>query len=190
MEIESQEIGIATAHGHTVVLGMGMGWCTANVALHPAVERVTVVERDPDVIALIEALGIFAQLPPEAQSKIRVVQDDALTWRPDARVDSLQADIWAKFVEPQKWDDVRRIQANIGAESLYFWGQEMELWRLACRARGGVPGPARSGRDQAPRRRAGPAPGLSRLARLWRPHRHLPRAGGRRRPKGGGVNRR
>lgn len=139
MEIESQEIGIATAHGHTVVLGMGMGWCAANVALHPAVDRVTVVERDPHVIALIEALGIFAQLPPEAQSKIRVVQDDALTWRPDARVDSLQADIWAKFVEPQKWDDVRRIQANIGAESLYFWGQEMELWRLACREQGGVP---------------------------------------------------
>lgn len=139
MEVESQEIGIATAHGHTVVLGMGMGWCAANVALRPAVERVTVVERDPHVIALIEALGIFAQLPPEARAKIRVVQDDALTWRPDGRVDSLQADIWAKFVEPQKWDDVRRIQANIGADSLYFWGQEMELWRLACRERGGVP---------------------------------------------------
>ena len=32
MEVESQEIGIAAARGHTAVLGMGMGWCAANVA--------------------------------------------------------------------------------------------------------------------------------------------------------------
>ncbi len=139
MEIESQEIGIAAAHGHTVVLGLGMGWCAANVALNPAVTRVTVVERDPDIIALIETLGVFGQLPEAAQAKITIVQDDALTWRPDAKVDSLQADIWAKFVEPQKWDDVRRMQDNIDAGSIYFWGQEMELWRLACRSRGAMP---------------------------------------------------
>lgn len=139
MEVESQEIGIAAARGHTVVLGLGMGWCAANVALKPAVERVTVVERDPDVIALIDGLGIFSQLPAEARAKIRVVQADALEWRPDAPVDSVQADIWAKFVEPQKWADVHRMQDNIEAASFYFWGQEMELWRLACRAHGGIP---------------------------------------------------
>jgi hypothetical protein len=149
MEVESQEIGIAAARGHTVVLGLGMGWCAANVALNPAVERVTVVERDPDVIALIEGLGIFEQLPPEMRAKIAVVRDDALTWRPDAPVDSVQADIWAKFLEPQKWDDVRRIQANIGADSLYFWGQEMELWRLACRERDALP--ERLGQDEIAR---------------------------------------
>ena len=139
MEIESQEIGIAAAHGHTVVLGLGMGWCAANVALNPAVTHVTVVERDPHVIELIAALGIFEQLPREARGKIRIVQADALDWRPDMRVDSLQADIWAKFVEPQKWDDVRRMQRNIGAGAIYFWGQEMELWRLACRKHGRIP---------------------------------------------------
>ncbi|CUS43580.1 MAG: hypothetical protein V4610_16900 [Pseudomonadota bacterium] len=138
-EVESQEIGIAAAYGHTAVLGMGMGWCAANVALNPAVERVTVVERDPHIIELIDTLGIFEQLPPEARAKITVVEDDALAWRPDGRVDSVQADIWAKFVEPQKWDDVHRIQANTGAESLYFWGQEMELYRLACRELGHEP---------------------------------------------------
>jgi hypothetical protein len=116
-----------------------MGWCAANVALNPAVEHVTVVERDPDVIALIEALGIFDQLPPAARAKIALVRGDALTWRPGERVDSLQAEIWARFVEPGKWSDVLRMQDNIGAASLYFWGQEMELWRLACRTRGAVP---------------------------------------------------
>lgn len=139
MKIESQEIGIASARGHTLVLGLGMGWCAANVALSPRVERVTVVERDPDIIALIAAQEIFAQLPAPARAKIEIIEADALRWRPDGAVDSVQADIWAKFVEPRKWDDVRRMQDNIGAASIYFWGQELELWRLACRARGRVP---------------------------------------------------
>ena len=139
MEVESQEVGIAAAHGHTAVLGLGMGWAAANVALNPAVDRVTVVERDPDVIALITALGVFDQLPAAARDKIAIVAADAFDWRPDAAVDSLQADIWAKVVEPGKWDEVHRLQANIGAASLYFWGQEMELYRLACREAGAMP---------------------------------------------------
>jgi hypothetical protein len=139
MEVESQEIGIAAARGHTVVLGLGMGWCAANVALNPAVGRVTIVERDPEVIALIDAIGLFSRLPAAARDKIEIVRGDALSWRPDAPVDSVQADIWARFVEPAKWDEVRRMQDNIGAGSIYFWGQELELWRLACRARGRAP---------------------------------------------------
>ncbi len=139
MEIESQEVGIASARGHTLVLGLGMGWCAANVALNPAVERVTVVERDPEIIALVEAIDVFGQLPEPARGKIELVRGDALSWRPEIAVDSLQADIWARFLEPRKWDEVRRIQGNVGAGSLYFWGQELELWRLACRARRSVP---------------------------------------------------
>lgn len=139
LEIESQEIGIAAAHGHTVVLGLGMGWAAANCALNPAVSRVTVVERDPSVIALIADLGVFAQLPDAARAKIDVVEADAFDWRPDAPVDSLQADIWAKVCEPQKWDDFHRLHTSIRPASAYFWGQEMELWRLACRKAGGVP---------------------------------------------------
>jgi hypothetical protein len=139
MEVESQEIGIAAARGHTVVLGLGMGWAAANVALNPAVERVTVVERDADVIALIAEQGVIDQLPAAARDKIAVVNADAFDWHPETPVDSLQADIWAKVVEPGKWNDIHRLQANIGAASVYFWGQEMELYRLACREAGATP---------------------------------------------------
>lgn len=139
MEIESQEIGLAAACGHTVVLGLGMGWAAANAALNPAVEQVTVIERDPDVIALVERLGVFTQLPAASRSKLELAEADALRWRPDGPVHSLQADIWTTFVAPGRWEEVHRIQDNIGASSLYFWGQELELWRLACRAHRGVP---------------------------------------------------
>lgn len=179
MEIESQEIGIASAYGHTVVLGLGLGWCAANVALKPEVERVTVVERDPEIVALVEALGVFEQLPERARAKIEVAAGDALLWRPEGRVDSVQADIWAKFLEPGKWDEVRRMQDNIGAASFYFWGQELELWRLACRARGAVPDDfgdealaalvAATGLPLALGERPGYAARIAEAARWWTP---------------------
>lgn len=131
-EIESQEIGLRAARGHTVVLGMGMGWLAANVALKSEVDRVTIVERDPDIIALMEAAGVFAQLPEAARRKLEIVAADALQWRPDGPVDTLQADIWERFVEPQKLDQMRRLQDNIGANAVYFWGQEMAIWEIAC----------------------------------------------------------
>lgn len=137
-ELESQEIGIRAARGHTVVCGLGMGWLAANVAVRPEVERVTVIEREPDVVALIEEAGVFDELPDDARRKLSIVQDDALSWRPDGPVDSLQADIWTRLLEDGKLADVRRMQDNIAAGSIYFWGQEMEIWRHACRRADGL----------------------------------------------------
>jgi hypothetical protein len=138
-EIESQEIGLSAARGHTVVLGLGMGWGDRQCRTRANVDRVTVIERDPDVIALVEASGIFDQLPQSVRDKVDIIQADALTWRPSTPVDSLQADIWEKLVLARKLDDVRHMQDNIGAASLYFWGQEMEFWRFACRRQGADP---------------------------------------------------
>lgn len=133
IEIEAQEIGIRAAHGHTAVLGLGMGWVAANVALQDEVTHVTVVERDPDVIAFVAAQNVFDQVPHQVRAKIDIVQSDALEWRPAAAIDVLHADIWQRLIDPHKLDDVRRMQANIGAQQIYFWGQEAEIWRAACR---------------------------------------------------------
>ena len=138
-EMESQEIGLRAAYGHTVVFGMGMGWLVANLAMRPQVDRVTVVERDTNILSIIEASGVLSSLPAEAFAKIVIVQADALEWKPDCPVDTLQADIWLRFVEPQKLSDVRRMQQNVKAKSVYFWGQEMEIWRFACRLSSGAP---------------------------------------------------
>jgi hypothetical protein len=131
-EIESQELGCDHAFGHTVIMGLGMGWIAANVALRAEVTRVTVVELDPDVIALIEQLDCFATLPAAARAKINIVHADALEWRPEpstAAVDFLFADIWLTLDEQDTVEQVRRMQANISAQSIYFWGQEMALYR-------------------------------------------------------------
>ncbi|MBI5381380.1 MAG: hypothetical protein HZA31_05725 [Opitutae bacterium] len=132
-EIESQEFGCRYAAGATVVMGLGMGWIAANLALRPAVTRVTVVERDPQVIELFHHSGATDGLPAAAREKIEIVSADALEWRPASPVDYLYADIWLNLAEPQTLDDVRRMQANVQARSLYFWGQELVIAALARR---------------------------------------------------------
>lgn len=131
MELESQEIGVRLARGHVAIFGMGMGWSAAVSALRDEVSRVTVVERDEDVLALHRELDVFSQLPPAAQAKIRIVQGDAFAWTPDVPVDLLMPDIWLPLVSDGRVEEVRRMQANVRAEEIYFWGQELEIARHA-----------------------------------------------------------
>jgi hypothetical protein len=134
LDMESQEIGIRYARGHVLIFGLGMGWSAAASACLAGVTRVTVVERDPDVLALHEALDLFAQLPEPARAKIRLIEGDAYAYVPDAPVDLLMPDIWLPLVNDGRIDEVRRMQANVGAAAIYFWGQELELARLAVAA--------------------------------------------------------
>ena len=64
--------------GHVVVAGLGLGLIVHALAACPGVERVTVVEVEPDVITLVQP-----HLPPSA--KIEIVAGDFWDWegRPD-----------------------------------------------------------------------------------------------------------
>jgi len=136
-EIESQLVGLMAVRGTCVVFGFGMGWITVNTALKPEVDRVIVVERDPEVLALADLSGVFDGLSSEMRDKIELVEADALSWRPAGPVTTLQADIWPNMYEHSVLADVRRMQANVGAEQVYFWGQEAEFVRQAMAHHGG-----------------------------------------------------
>jgi hypothetical protein len=82
VEIESAAIGIACASATLRCSGWGVGWSAALCAMRAEVERVTVVERDPGVIALHGELGLFEALPGGAGEKVRIVAADAFDWRP------------------------------------------------------------------------------------------------------------
>jgi hypothetical protein len=134
VEIESQQIGVDCAAGEVAIFGLGMGWAAAASALRPEVSRVTVVERDRELIALHSALGLFARLPGGAGRKVRIVEGDAFGWRPDRPVDLLMPDIWLSLVGDGRVEEVRRMQANVRARQVYFWGQELEIARHAVAA--------------------------------------------------------
>ncbi|WP_420137972.1 class I SAM-dependent methyltransferase [Sphingomonas sp.] len=131
MELESQEIGIRLARGHVAIFGMGLGWAAAATAAQSAVERVTVVEKDPVVLSMIEELDIFAQLPENMRAKVHVEQGDAYEWQPQCEVDLLMPDIWLPLISEDRVEEVRHMQQRVRATSIYFWGQEMEIARHA-----------------------------------------------------------
>lgn len=130
-EIESQETGIRAAAGHVLIFGLGMGWAAAATAYRSTVTSVTVVESDPELIELHAGLDLFSQLPDPARTKLRVVEGDAFTYVPDRQVDLLMPDIWLPLVSDGRVEEVRRMQANVQARAIYFWGQELEIARHA-----------------------------------------------------------
>lgn len=134
-EIESQQLGCVHASGHTAVMGLGMGWIAANVALNPQVTRVTVIERDAEVIQLFELSGALESVPEVARAKMQIVQADALLWCPDASlpVDFLLADIWLHLAQPDTLNQVRRMQEHIQASQIYYWGQEIGIYNAVQR---------------------------------------------------------
>ena len=134
VEVESLQTGVDCAAGHVAVFGLGLGWSTALCAVKAEVEAVTVVERDSALIALHGELGLFDRLPGAAGAKVRIVEGDAFAWRPDRAVDLLTADIWLPIVGGDRVAEVRRMQANVGAARVYFWGQELEIARHAAAA--------------------------------------------------------
>ena len=127
-EIESQELGIELATGHTVVMGLGMGWLAINAAMSPRVSRVSVIEIDSNVIQLIEQSGAFEGLPEKVLDKIEIIHANALEWESSSPVDFLYADIWKRLNEPAVIENMRAMQKNIRAKAIYFWGQEITLY--------------------------------------------------------------
>lgn len=134
LELESQSIGIHLAKGHVAILGLGMGWAAAATALNAAVTAVSVIEADPEVLALHRELDIFSQIPAECREKLQIVHSDAFSWKPSMPVDLLMPDIWLPLVSDGRVEEVRRMQHNVQATGIYFWGQELEIARHAVAA--------------------------------------------------------
>jgi len=127
-ELESQELGCRYAYGHTVIMGLGMGWIAVNAALSPHVTKVTIIELDKEVIELFQCSGVMDDLSEEVKEKITIVNANSLEWKSEEKVDFLYADIWLYLDEPQTLSDVRQMQKNLNAEMIYFWGQEITLY--------------------------------------------------------------
>jgi hypothetical protein len=122
-EVDSQTPHVAAAFGHTVLMGAGMGIALFNLLSKPDVTRVTLIERDPLVIELLRQSTDFETWP--GIGKLHIEFTDALAYPPNLPVDHLYADIWATPGEPQSIPDMQRIQANVRARQVGWWGQEL-----------------------------------------------------------------
>ena len=78
---------VQKATGECLVMGLGIGMVASAMALKPEVTKITVIERNADVIALVA---------PHLSPKIEVLQADALEWLPPPgkKWDVIWHDIW------------------------------------------------------------------------------------------------
>lgn len=122
-EVDSQAPHVAAAQGHVVVMGAGMGIALYNLLAKRDVSLVTLVERDPAVMEVLQlSAGYESWLGIE---KLHVEILDALEYRPEAQVDHVYADIWAEPGELRSIPDMQRIQTNTRARQTGWWGQEL-----------------------------------------------------------------
>jgi hypothetical protein len=79
--------------GDVLIFGLGLGATTIPVLRREEVKSVTVIELNPDVIAMVEPA--LKEHVPEAK-KLKVINDNALTWKPPKGklYDTVWADIW------------------------------------------------------------------------------------------------
>lgn len=94
-EIETMREPIEKSRGSVLTLGLGLGYFAFRAAQKEEVERVTVVERDHDVIALFQS-HILPQFPNA--HKIGIVEADAFAFMENAKAvakyDYIFADLW------------------------------------------------------------------------------------------------
>lgn len=132
MELESQAHHAASAVGHVLIGGLGMGLLAWNVAQLGTVHKVTVVERDPSVIGLVSTLA--AQCSWDNWSKVNIVQADMLTYRnePDhgwagANVDVVLLDIWPTVGDVRLRPELQLVSNHVLARQYAAWGLEMDF---------------------------------------------------------------
>jgi len=124
MEMESQAPHLLAARGHTVIMGFGMGMLVYNVLQNPNVDRVTVVEIEPEVVDLIDDASDMLTWP--GIGKLDKVYADALTWKPDSTVDVVLADIWPNLGEDSLRKDMQQINKNVNPKVIAGWGMELD----------------------------------------------------------------
>jgi hypothetical protein len=121
-ELDSQAPHVAAAHGHVVVMGAGMGVVLYNILANPGVSRVTLVERDAQVIEILRQITDFSEWQGIDKLAIEIV--DAFDFQPVTPVDTLYVDIWADPGARQALSDMQRIQHNVQAKTVSWWTQE------------------------------------------------------------------
>ncbi len=95
MERRTNSAVIRESHGDVLIAGLGLGMILTAILPKPEVTAVTVVEREPDVIALIEP-PLRKKLKGSSR-KLTVVRADIFDYKPTQKFDTIYFDIWPEI---------------------------------------------------------------------------------------------
>ena len=131
MELESHMPHLKLAHGHVVVGGLGMGMYLYNLCLKPEVTKITVVEKDPDIL---KAFPLFSGCHEWAGwGKVSILHEDILSLTDAACVglwgcDHLYVDIWPVMGDNAAVGDMQTICESIRPKQASWWCQEFDYF--------------------------------------------------------------
>ena len=95
VDLDTSIEAIEAAHGRVVTFGLGLGYYAYMCSEKPEVEKITVIERSPDVIRLFKKYILPQFSHPE---KVRVIESDAFRYAefdmPSERYDVAFVDTW------------------------------------------------------------------------------------------------
>lgn len=110
MEQRSNHWAVLDARGDVLIGGLGLGMVLLPVLKKPDVQSVTIIERSPDVVALVVP-ALMKRLTPAERKKLHVVQADAYDWAPahkGRQFDFAYFDIWTDICE-DNLEDMKRL---------------------------------------------------------------------------------
>jgi len=94
MEQNSNSHAVYSMNGHALIAGLGFGMMLIPVCRKPEVLSITVIEKNADVIALVET-PVRATLGNDS-TKVKIINADIFTWKPEKgqKFDTIWFDIW------------------------------------------------------------------------------------------------
>jgi hypothetical protein len=128
VEMEAQLPHLGAARGTVAVCGLGMGLMAYAVAHQTGVDRVLVIERDPEVVAIFKTFSGYEDWT--VRDRVEIVLSDAMDPTLAGRlgpVDVLYADIWPYLRMDCMVPDMQRIHRAIPAPVCGYWGQELDM---------------------------------------------------------------
>lgn len=97
---------VAHAHGDVLIGGLGLGMILLAIQHKEEINSITVLENNPDVIA-----AVMHQLP--LNSKVRIIEADAFTWKPDRKFDCVYMDIWP-YINSKIYEQMKQLKRKYG----------------------------------------------------------------------------
>lgn len=105
--------------GRVLITGLGLAMVAEGLCRRPAVESVTVVEKDADVIALMQDY-----LRDEwDEDRLRIVHADAFTWKADRKFDTAWHDIWPT-ISDENLPEMYKLRKRYPARWTGFWAEK------------------------------------------------------------------
>lgn len=114
----SQHVYQDSSKGDVLIAGLGIGMIVLPISEKEEVNSITVIEKSPEVIELVEKPLRKVMENPE---KLKIIEADIFDWKPTQKYDTIYFDIWYTICDTNL-DEISKLNRKFGkARSQISW---------------------------------------------------------------------